>query len=193
MQRLFIGLELPQIILQQLLALREEIPGARWQSVQQLHLTLCFIGNADAELTSRINSHMNALQTAAFSLSLQGLGYFGPVHKPRALWLGAKPAASLVGLQQEVEDKLSAVGITPDTRPFQPHVTLARFSRNSPGSSPGAVEGFLARHEDYRSPVFEVACASLFRSTPGPAGSHYEVIERFDLALPPERRPGPLG
>ncbi|WP_166258515.1 RNA 2',3'-cyclic phosphodiesterase [Marinobacter salicampi] len=182
MQRLFIGLELPRIILQQLLALREEIPGARWQSAQQLHLTLCFIGNADAELTEQINSYMNALETAAFSLSLQGLGYFGPVHKPRALWLGAKPAASLIGLQKEVEHRLSALGLAPDTRPYQPHVTLARFSRNSPELSPGTVKSFLARHEDYRSPVFEVACASLFRSNPGPAGSLYEVIERFDLS-----------
>lgn len=193
MQRLFIGLELPQIILQQLSALGEAIPGARWQSAQQLHLTLCFIGNADAELTGQINSHMNALETAAFSLSLQGMGYFGPARKPRALWLGAKPAASLVGLQKEVEDDLSAVGLAPDARPYQPHVTLARFSRNSPEPSPGTVEGFLARHEDYRSPVFEVACASLFRSTPGPAGSHYEVIERFNLAPSPIRGPGPLG
>lgn len=49
MPRLFFGLEIPESIKTSLLKVKTDIKGARWQSKTQLHLTLTFLGEVEAE------------------------------------------------------------------------------------------------------------------------------------------------
>ena len=49
MRRVFFGLEIPAEIKQRLLQVRAEVAGARWQSVEQVHLTVLFLGNLEEE------------------------------------------------------------------------------------------------------------------------------------------------
>jgi 2'-5' RNA ligase len=184
MSRLFVGLELPDFIVAQLLTLRMDIAGARWQSAGQLHLTMNFIGNADDELLAAIIQNLRdpqpaehvSPQTAPLRLTLGNPGFFGSPDAPKNLWLDAGPHAPLAALHGEVEKRLAALGLQREARRFRPHVTLARLGKKCDSIAP-----FLARFADFRSPVFEVRNLSLFESTLSNKGSTYRVIGRFPL------------
>lgn len=179
MPRLFVGLELPDPVIEQLLAMRQEITGAHWQTADQLHLTLGFIGNVETPVAESIQAGLHYLEADAFELRLQGAGRFGTAERPRNLWVGTSPEAPLVAIHGQVQSVLKAAGLKPDQRPYKPHVTLARMGRNA-----GATDPFLARFAQVRSPPFWVDRISLFRSTLGQRGSQYAVVDRIALADP---------
>ncbi|MBS3805316.1 MAG: RNA 2',3'-cyclic phosphodiesterase [Oleiphilaceae bacterium] len=187
MHRLFVGLELPDFIVAQLLTLRMEIPGARWQSAGQLHMTLNFIGQVDEGILGAIIRSLKefpvetdqAAQTGNFRLTLSNPGFFGSPEAPKMLWLDVRPHAPLATLHEGIETRLAALGLERDPRRFKPHLTLARLGKKCHSVAP-----FLARFADFQSPVFEVRYLSLFESTLSQEGSTYRVIERFPLAAP---------
>src|SRR5688572_2199137 len=53
--RLFVGLALPPPVRKQLAALPRDLPGAKWTTSSNLHLTLTFIGEAPRESISSIS------------------------------------------------------------------------------------------------------------------------------------------
>lgn len=177
MPRLFVGLELPDPVKDRLLELQRPIPGARWQSMGQLHLTLCFIGNVEEARVPELGVALQALTTAPFELALQGVNCFGKPQRPRNLWIGVVPETPVMVLHQEVSLRLASTGWQPETRRFRPHITLARFHRHKAGS----VAHFLDTHHELTTDAFEVKHVSLFKSTQGAEGSRYQVIERFEL------------
>ncbi|WP_166268895.1 RNA 2',3'-cyclic phosphodiesterase [Marinobacter caseinilyticus] len=179
MPRLFIGLELPDTLTEALLSLHCDIPGARWQSAGQLHLTLCFTGNVDDATAQAVQQCLARVEAARFDIALQRIGCQGNPHHPRTLWTGVTPRAPLAALNQRIGAQLEAIGLPPDTRRYRPHVTLARFRKNA-----GSVADFLAANADQAWPPFTVTEFTLFQSTLSPEGSHYNVVERF--ALVPE-------
>ena len=56
MHRLFVALRLPPTTRSLLLAAMGGISGARWQSEDQLHLTLRFIGEVDRHLARDVHA-----------------------------------------------------------------------------------------------------------------------------------------
>jgi 2'-5' RNA ligase len=177
MRRLFLGLELPLSIKRKLLRLQGNLPGARWQTAEQLHLTLRFIGSVDEPREQAIRAIMARLRFAPFEIALQGMGRFGSGAHPRALWAGVVPEAPLAALNRRIERRLSAIGLPPGTSPFKPHVTLARFGRRA-----GPLDEFMAAHGSFVTAAFPVRQVSLFLSITEESGACYRVIDRFPLA-----------
>lgn len=174
MQRLFVGLELPRSVAEQLGRVRVEYPAARWHPVQALHLTLCFIGEVDAQTATAMAGALHDLPDPELKLTIRGVGYFGTPERPRVLWAGVTAEAALMQLQEEVEQRLVPVGLVPDTRAYRPHITLARVRQ---GGEP--LRAFLEGHADLALPPFAVDHLSLYVSRGGEGGVRYEVIERF--------------
>lgn len=174
MQRLFVGLELPRSVAEQLGRVRVEYPTARWHPVQALHLTLCFIGEVDAQAATAMAGALHDLPDPELSLTIRGVGYFGTPERPRVLWAGVTAEAALMQLQEEVEQRLVPVGLVPDTRAYRPHITLARVRQ---GGEP--LRAFVEGHGDLALPPFAVDYLSLYVSRGGEGGVRYEVIERF--------------
>lgn len=176
MARLFVGLELPEDIKHQLLKVQGRVPGARWQTAEQLHLTLNFIGDADALLEQNIRQALQDLPSPAFEIALAGVGRFGKPGRPGALWAGVVPEAPVIALQRQIGGRLAAIGLRPESRPYKPHVTLARLRASNEES-----KAFLQAHADLASVAFPITRASLFSSVLGEGGSRYQVIGRFPL------------
>ena len=168
MIRLFVALALPDAVLDSLFALAYGVPGARWATREQLHLTLRFIGEMDGRDASAIDDALAAISAPRFALELKGVGEFGGKN-PRALWAGIEPNEALIHLQRKIETALQRIGLEAETRKFTPHVTLARLR----GSPPGRVLNFLTDHALYRSAPFEVNAFTLFSSVLTSDGSHY--------------------
>lgn len=176
MIRLFAALALPDDVVQGLLALQAGVPGARWSTREQLHLTLRFIGEVDERDASAIDDALAATSAPRFTLQLKGVGSFGGKN-PRALWAGVAPNEALIHLQRKIERAIQRLGFPAEERKYTPHVTLARL-RATP---PQRVMDYLSDHGLYTSPPFEVSEFTLFSSRLTPNGSIYVAEREYAL------------
>lgn len=174
--RLFTGLEIPDDIGQSLSNLRGGLPGARWISPENYHLTLRFIGDIDGMVANEIASTLFRVRRRPFELKLQGLSSFGG-KKPRAVVACVAPSRPLLELQAEVERLMQRVGLEPEGRKFIPHVTLARLR----DCSNRDVADYLAVRGYFPSRSFTVDRFVLFSSRSSVGGGPYIVEDSYDL------------
>lgn len=177
MPRLFLGLALPEPVRECLLTWTADIPGARWQRRDQLHLTLCFLGEVAPEWVPAVFRALDGLDAPVFDLEPAGVSCFGDPERPRTLGVGTGPEDSLQALHEAVCQRLEHFGFRTEARRFHPHITLARFSRHQAGPA----SDFLKQFRDEVAPVFTVDGVSLFLSHPGPDGSRYQRLALFPL------------
>src|SRR5690606_12664468 len=115
-----------------------------------------------------------------FKVMLEGLGLFGDLKKPRALWAGLSPKEEVTRLHDKVETAASRIGIPWEDRKFTPHVTLARFSAQT-GRNAGGLGDFLRDRGDLKTPPFDVTSFTLFSSRLSPNGSIYRAEATYPL------------
>ena len=181
MIRLFVALEIPAAIRTRLTMLQGGVPGARWASEQQMHLTLRFIGEVDGNIAHDIDDALAAARAPAFPLELVGVGEFGG-KKPHALWAGVRPNEALLHLQRKIETSLQRIGLPAEERKFSAHVTLARM-RSAPREK---VVQFLTHHALFAAGPFQVDRFVLFSSHLGRGASVYHAEQTYPLtSFPP--------
>ena len=74
MIRLFVGLDLPPELRARLAILAGGLPGARWVSPENYHITLRFIGEQPGHRAEEIDLALAALRVRGFTLKLSGVG-----------------------------------------------------------------------------------------------------------------------
>jgi 2'-5' RNA ligase len=106
----------------------------RWVKPEQMHLTLVFLGNVTDDRSPAVVDTMRAaVPYRPFDIELRGIGVFPPRGAPRVLWLGLqRGAADVIEVQRLIAARLTATGVELEQRPFQPHLTLARWRESSP-------------------------------------------------------------
>lgn len=176
MQRLFVALTLPDVVVDSLAQLQSGLPGARWTPEENLHLTLAFIGEVDRHLANEAASALNMIDAPWFEMRLAGLDFFGG-DKPHSLWVGVDANEGLLHLQAKVDTGLRRAGLAIEKRKFTPHVTIARLS----GVTADSAARFCAMHGLYSVGPFPVAEFHLVESRLGSEGSHYEVAATYPL------------
>ncbi len=176
MIRLFVALSIPDDVAAGLALLQAGVPGARWQTRDQLHLTLRFIGEVDGRDAAAVDDVLSLIEVPRFALALKGVGEFGG-KTPHALWAGVRDKEAVVFLQRKIETALQRARLPPDPRKYIPHVTLARLK----GSAQGRVMDFLAGHALYASVPFDVAGFILYSSVLTPNGSLYRAERAYRL------------
>lgn len=114
----------------------QALPGVRWVNPSSIHLTLAFLGElTDEQLAEAIQAvEIVSQRILPFSYRLSNLGTFGSPRFPRVIWMGIEePSGSLAFAHRMLNRQLQRHGFEVDTRPFSPHLTLARLK--SPLSS----------------------------------------------------------
>ena len=109
--------------------LRGQTRGLAWVRADNLHITLRFLGEMEPVQLEHVRAAVAdaAATVAPFTVGLGGLGGFPSGRAPRVLWASvATGAERLVALHAALEGALVARGIPGESRPFHPHVTLAR-------------------------------------------------------------------
>lgn len=130
--RAFLAVPLPEAVRSQAQALCQALarahPEVRWNSGENLHLTLKFFAAIEEESLEKIGEVMLSVGrfTAPFQVGLKGLGAFPNLARPRVFWLGIHGDQPLHRLYQELEGRLEQIGLARDLRPFAPHLTLGR-------------------------------------------------------------------
>jgi RNA 2',3'-cyclic 3'-phosphodiesterase len=180
--RLFVALAIPDPVVQSLMLIQAGVPGARWQTPEQLHLTLCFIGEVDGRDAAAIDDALAGIRAPGFSLQLHGVGQFGEGRKSRshALWAGARPNPALEHLQRKVDIAIRRAGTPAEAHKFTPHVTLARMRHPDAGK----VVEWLTHHALYTSAEFEIGAFQLHSSRLTSDGSIYRVEQSYELETP---------
>jgi len=88
------------------------------------HITLAFLGNVEAERLTCLCEHAAKVACPSISLSFDTLGQF---RRSGILWLGCSETPEpLMQLYQELGQALLPCGFQPESRRFQPHITLYR-------------------------------------------------------------------
>lgn len=158
-------------------------PGSKgrvkWVERENLHLTVNFLGSTPEQRLQAIRALLEPpFDSRAFELRFDQLGAFPERGAPRVIWLGdSADAARAQAVQRELEDRLKAVGVPPERRPFRAHLTLGRFREP-------------ARHEEGRmirefvvNPIgpLVVDHLTLYESHLSSRGPSYEALLRIAL------------
>jgi RNA 2',3'-cyclic 3'-phosphodiesterase len=165
--------------------------GVRWVDPRNLHLTLHFIGEADDDHASALQSGLVApLAVEPANVGFGGWGVFPSRGAARVIWIGVTDgAATLSRAHAELAKRLVAAGITPEARPFSPHLTIGRVR------VPSETDWNELVRESGLPPAFDSAMLDsvLYRSHLSPAGPAYEALTRTPFAGTAESGPEPDG
>ena len=152
----------------------------RWVDLHDYHITLAFLGAVSPEkLQSVIQSVGDAINNQkTFTLEIEGLNVFGARQSPRIFWGAVNEVKPLFQLQEIVHNTCLAAGFALETRPYHPHITLARKW----GGSEDFNRDDLVTHNPFKEQAlsFQVSEVVMYKSnvenTP-----KYEAIATFSL------------
>ena len=179
MPRLFVAVDVPDAIKDQLVTLCTGVAGAKWVQREQLHLTLRFIGEVDSAKFQQIKTALSDVRSAPFSMALRGVGQFPPKRAARVLWVGVDAPPALNQLHAQVETTLNRLDFAPEERPFSAHLTLARLKNPPP---PSVVQDYLSRHAAFQSESFPITEFVLYSSVLAPQGATYRCEAVYQLS-----------
>jgi 2'-5' RNA ligase len=178
MPRLFVAIDLPDEVLDQLDRLCAGLPAIRWVEPEQRHLTVRFIGEVEHALFYDIGEALASVSLRPFELRLKGLGLFPPRGAPHTLWVGVEDPAALAQLKRRIDRLLEEAGVPPERRKFAPHVTLGRFREPPPEAR---LASYITGRALYRSEPFLVSGFSLYSSLLRPEGALHVQEARYDF------------
>jgi len=176
MHRLFVAIRPPEPIRDLLVDAMDDSADFRWQSDEQLHITLRFIGEVERPLANDLASAFTRIRAEPFQLSITGVGRFEQ-RSGGALWAAVEPKAPLAALAAKVERVCQENAVEPERRAYHPHITLARWK----GRRTREVQDFLERRRDLSSEPFPVTEFILFESQLSRHGAHYEPVATYPL------------
>ena len=153
----------------------------RWVRVDGLHLTLRFLGPTPEDRVAPLSAGADALAGAVtpFEVTLAGGGAFPSLARPRSLWVGeAAGADRLANLADGLTAAAGECGLVLDTRPFAPHLTVARTDGVRLGPAAAHTLEDAARDLDVHFTVDRIV---LFRSFLGSGTARYEALHEARL------------
>jgi 2'-5' RNA ligase len=128
-QRIFFALWPDAEVRARLQELSTRLPdeSAQVYAPHDWHMTLAFIGTADAQYLQCVQQAAAKISGVPFILDITQVGYFAA---PRIVWAGPAAApAELLQLHHDLNKSLHACGYQPESRPYTPHITLLRKAR----------------------------------------------------------------
>jgi 2'-5' RNA ligase len=174
--RAFVAVRLPEAVLDAVARHADgvAVPGRR-ATRDQWHVTLQFLGNR-AEIDA-VGSALANLEVAPFDVRVGGAGAFPRSSRGTVLWLGvAAGADALATLADAVMRRTEPLGHERETRPYHPHVTLARCR------TPTDLRDTVAALGDGPvGPAWRVDAVTVFESRTQRDGAQY--TPRAEIAL----------
>ena len=171
--RLFVAVQTPLRIREKIAEeLLPEIPAGKFRKTpeENLHITLCFIGERGEDETGLVQSALEQVKAGKFTAVISGAGSFDG----RVIWIGVKEGQKEF---EELANKVQhAIGISDGE--FHAHITLCR-NRNATSREFGETVEKLK--EIKFTEKFEVNAISLMKSTPTQKSPVYEEISHAAL------------
>ena len=182
--RTFIALDIPPAIQKsiqlQVNNLRKTIgdSAVRWVPVNKIHLTLKFLGDVSQSDVNTLIQIIRKLAGShpAFDIHINGLGSFPSSRRARVLLIRIQAPAELEALQGEIESDCRRVGFQPETRPFNPHLTIGRVRRGISSSDQSKIQKTLDKVKIDSLGTARVDSLHLYKSELKPTGAVYTKL-----------------
>lgn len=179
--RLFVAVNFPARLRQRIARLSGPLDKAgipcRWVEPEQVHLTLKFIGEVPSSEVEALSDVLTSVAAGfrPFTLRFGRIGAFPSPRLPRVIWLAVELTPELRFLKDDLERALAELGIEREQRPFQPHITLGRASRDAEAGEFRSLED--AARDLGIAAEYRVTHLDLMRSRLDPAGAvHTRVL-----------------
>jgi 2'-5' RNA ligase len=162
-------------------------PSIHWVDPASIHFTLSFLGElTDGQVAQATQAAEDATkQVKPFMYRLARLGVFGSPCQPRVIWLGIEePSGVLLHLHHLLNTALEQCGFVIDTRPFSPHLTLARVKgRLTQLEQQRLQELLVAKQQDLVShQTYHVRHIVVMKSELLRTGARYTLLQQYMLA-----------
>ncbi len=161
---------------------RELLQGgvdAKPVELENLHITLRFIGEVPQATVNEIINKLKTLKYTKFKIKIKGLGVFPNPSNPRVLWAGVTEGAKeLTELHEIVERLVGKYGIK-DDKEFTPHLTIARIKS---GRNKHVIANLLTKYQDLEFGEQDVVEVKLKRSILTPRGPIYSDLLTVPLS-----------
>jgi 2'-5' RNA ligase len=171
--RLFVGIALANDLTAELAQLCNRLQAdgdrLRWSAAEGWHITLQFLGNADAEQFDCLKASLSGVRSLAVPVRLGGLAVFD---RAGAFVIEVVTSPELLALQQRVLEATTKCDFVPEQRPYHPHITLARAK----GDARRQLQNLKTQIK--RAPLLPSFTSKeflLYESHLGPGGSKYVV------------------
>jgi len=179
--RAFVAIELPDNLKRGLGGvidgLREKSRApVKWVSASGIHLTLKFLGEIPA---LRVEEVKGALATACIGtppvrLEIGSLGAFPSTAQPRVVWVGLGGDLDVLSkLAARIDLALAELGHARESRPFVPHLTIARVRPEASRLARGELGAAILAAVLPERLQFSAETVSLMRSQLQPQGALY--------------------
>jgi 2'-5' RNA ligase len=193
--RLFIGLSIPQDVLDAMdraVAPLQSRFAVNWSPVANFHVTTKFIGSWPDERLAELTAMLRDIpMPAPIEVSIGGLGFYPDARKPKVFYAGVVSNCALTDLAHATDRALARIGCPAETRPYSPHLTLARLKTENIGGlrehiqsmqnlSFGSFTAF-----QFHLYLSEQSMSKASVSTSGAQRSSYSIIETFPVAAFP--------
>jgi len=131
---------------------------------QNSHVTLVFLGNVDLASELLVKYSVTDISAKPFVLTFDQLSYWS---RPKVLCLTCTQSVDeLDKLVAALTTEVANCGIQTDTRPYQPHITLARHARYLPDIN-------------FEPIVWHADSFCLVESCSEPGGVNYKVRQQW--------------
>ena len=128
--RLFVAIELSEDMkkaaVQILHSFKQNGIKGNYTSVQNLHMTLCFIG--EVPNSKAVEEALSTVKFKPFKLGFTEPGNFGDL-----LHIGVRGGQGINNLASDIRKAFDEAGIKYDRKKFTPHITLVRKATGKPG------------------------------------------------------------
>ncbi len=178
--RCFIGIKFP--LLQQINPLVKVLTSQasdsqmrlRVSPPKNLHLTLKFLGDIDADQDAELSAALATVSKGhrEFKIDCKGVGFFKD-----SLWLGITPNEELTNIVSSLNQTVATFGIQPESKPFTPHITVARFA----AAAKSQLQTLMAPFEQTHWGEITANKFHLYRSETLPEGALYYIINKYEL------------
>jgi 2'-5' RNA ligase len=141
---------------------------------ENIHLTLKFLGNVSSSKLEEVKSALSQMTFPSFSLDIKGAGAFPNLKRMNVIWVGVGEGWSQVELIYEQTEKiLHQLGFSRETRPFSPHITVARVKSSRRRDE---IAEFLGHLTDESFGTFQVESVRLKQSVLSSSGPKYSTL-----------------
>lgn len=162
--------------------------SVRWVPARNIHLTLKFLGDVSVTNLDILQKLLQAEIAGhkPFEISIGGSGAFPTLNRPRVLWVGVEAPTELTAVQNGVEGVMSRLGYPLEERPFSPHLTIGRVSRNIAPQDYRLISSVIEKEKIGFLGALCVRSVDLYKSDLKPSGAVYTSI--YTAALGAEIR-----
>ena len=190
--RAFVAVNLPPEVEAEVERFQSELKSSlrgdqvRWTPLEQIHLTLRFLGNIAAGSVPDLEAALRraCAGVTQFELAAEGFGQFPEGTRPRILWVGVKGESdTLKTLVGRVVAETQAWGERED-KPFHPHLTIGRVK----ATQPRELRQLSEELRRVKAPCFgqwRVTQVDLMQSELSPSGAVHTCIAAIPLGEDP--------